>query len=128
MVGLEPPQAGLAGSFDMPGREFGFVGPVPHASEDFGGQHDFVPPASALRQPAADDLFGNALAGLFAVHIGGIEKVDAHIQRAIHDGPTVAFGGEGTKIHGAQTEPADFEPGPAKVSVFHCDSFTEWVC
>ena len=53
------------------------VGPVAHVAVDLGRQHDLLAPPAALREPAADDLLGDAFALLPAVDVGGVEEVDA---------------------------------------------------
>ena len=62
VVGLQPAQAVLAGAPDVVGGQAALVGPVAHPAVDLGGQHDPLAPSAALRQPAADDLLGDALA------------------------------------------------------------------
>ena len=37
-------------------RQPALVRPLAHLAVDFGGEHDLLPPAAALREPPADDL------------------------------------------------------------------------
>ena len=67
VVGLEPPQAVLAGPADVVGRKAALVWPLAHRAVDLGRQHDLLAPPAALRQPAPDDLLGDALAELPAI-------------------------------------------------------------
>jgi hypothetical protein len=67
-----------------------------------GGQHHLLPAATALGEPAPDDVLGDALAGLPAVHVGGVEKIDPQFERLVHDGKRIGFTGLRTKVHGAQ--------------------------
>src|SRR5688572_30115486 len=68
VVCLQPTEAFFAGPLDMKGRQSRLVGPVAHAAIDLGGQHDLVAPPAALRQPAPDDLFGDAFADFPSIH------------------------------------------------------------
>src|SRR5439155_20843713 len=71
------------------------------------------------REPAADDLLGHALARLPAVNVGGVEEVEAAIERAIHDREAFRLGGLGPEVHRAETEPAHLEARATELHVFH---------
>ena len=103
MVGPQPPQAVLAGPADVERREPGLIGPVPHPAIDLRCQHHFLPPSAALREPAAEDLLGEAFADLPAIDIRGIEKVDLVLQRPIHYPEAVRFRCLRPEIHTAET-------------------------
>src|SRR5262249_36437946 len=78
-----------------------------------------LPAAAALREPATDDLLGDALAGLPAVDVRRIEEVDPELQRTVHDGEAVGLRGERAEVHGAETEATHLEPGAAEPDVLH---------
>ena len=88
-----------------------------------GRDHRAFPPAVALREPPADDRLGEP--ATVAVHVGGVEEVDAEVERAVHD--PVAFGLLGlhaglaahAEVHGAEAQRADAEAGAAEQSVVH---------
>src|SRR4030095_9714151 len=80
---------------------------------------DLAPPPAALGEPATDDLLGDALTGLAAVHIGGVEEVDPALHGAVHDDVAVVLGRLGTEVHRAETEPAYRQAGAAKIRVLH---------
>ena len=90
-------------------------GPVAHRAVDLGRQHDLLAPPAALRQPAPDDLLGDALAVLAAVDVGGVEEVDAQLQRLVHDREAVGLARLRPEVHRAQAQPADLQAGAAEV-------------
>src|SRR5207249_3608450 len=65
-----------------------------HRGIDLGGEDDRLAAAAALREPAADDLLGDALAAAPAVDVGRVEEVDAGLARAVHEREAVALAGE----------------------------------
>jgi hypothetical protein len=101
VIGLQSAQAFLAGAAEVIGGEITLVGPCVHAAVDLSSDDDFLAPA-ALREPAPDDLFGDAFAQLPAVDIGGVEKVEAEFEGMIHDGECILFGGVRAEVHSAQ--------------------------
>ena len=88
---------------------------------EFGGENDLLAAPAALRKPTADDLLGDAFAHLPAVDVGGIEEVDARVDRGIHDAERVSLGRLGTEVHRPQTKPADLGARAPKLSKFHGD-------
>src|SRR5439155_1482430 len=92
---------------------------VAHLPVDLGGQDDALAAAAALGEPAPDDLLGHALARPPAVDVGGVEEVDAELQRPVHDGEALGLGGERAEVHGAEAEAAYLEPRPAETRVVH---------
>jgi hypothetical protein len=101
VIGLEPSQAVLTGPPDVVGRETTLVRALAHLVVHLGRQHDPLAPRAALRQPAPDDLLGDALAELPAIHIGGVEEVDPQLQRLIHNRKAVGLAGLRAEVHGA---------------------------
>jgi hypothetical protein len=67
----------------VPGGEAAVVRAVAHLTVDFGREDDPVPAPATLREPAADDLLGDALAGAPAVDVRGVEEVDAELERPV---------------------------------------------
>ena len=120
VIGLQAAQAFFAGAADVIGGQEALVGPFAHAPEDLGGDDDFLAPTAALREPAPDDLLGDAFAHFPAVDVGGVEEVDAQFQGAIHDGERIFFGGVRAEVHRAQTQRADFQAGAAQWDIVHC--------
>ncbi len=119
MVRLEAAEALFAGAPDVQSRQARLIGPGAHAAEDFRGEHHLLPPAAALGTPSPDDLFRDPFAHFPAVDVGRIEEVDAEVERPIHDGEAVRFGRVRAEVHGAQTEPADFQARAAEMHVLH---------
>ena len=62
VIGLQPAQALFARAADVQRREPAVVRPLGHRTEDLRREHDLLAPTAALREPAADDLLGHALA------------------------------------------------------------------
>src|SRR6056297_2758799 len=124
VVGLQACQAGLAVLADLVGAEAGTVAvrfrPVSlalHRAVDLGREDDRLAPPAALGEPAADDLLRGAGLPAPAVHVGGIEEVDAELQRAVHDVEAVFLGGVPAEVHGAEAEIADFHAVVAEARV-----------
>src|SRR5262249_33516334 len=92
---------------------------VAHLAVHLGGDDNLLAPAAALGEPATDDLFGDALAELPPVHVGGVEEIDAVFAGAVHDREAVRLRRDGTEVHGAQAEAADGQAGTAEVRVLH---------
>src|SRR5262249_22116815 len=95
------------------------VGPVAGLAVDLGGQHDLVPPAAAVVEPAPQDLLGDPLAQLPAVYIGGVEEVEAVLECPVHDGVAVGLGRLRPEVHRAQAQPAHPQTGATQIRVFH---------
>src|SRR5690606_29680962 len=81
-----------------------------------------------LRQPVADDLFGRAVAlghvGRLraAIDVGGVEEVDARVQRLVHDREARRPVRQLAKVHGAEGDAADAKAGAAEMRVIHFSS------
>ena len=83
-----------------------------HRAAELGGEHDLVP---APFQGLADDVLG------VAVGVGGVDEVDAGVQRLVDDAGRVLGGiAHGCGEHqGAQGVGADLDAGPAEGAVLH---------
>ena len=81
VVGAEPAQAGVDLGHDRLARQPGAVRARAHPAVDLGGDHDFVAPRE-VGQRTADDL----LAGAVRVDVGGVEEVDAQVERRLMKG------------------------------------------
>src|SRR5262249_17035045 len=125
VVGLEAAQALVAGPPDVQGRQAIVVRSLAHAAVDLGRQDDALATSTALRQPAADDLLGDALARLPAVDVGRVEEVDAELEGPVHDGAAVGFAGEWTEVHRAQAETAHLHTGTPEPDVLHAFLYHE---
>ena len=49
-----------------------------------------------------------------AVDVGGVEEVDARIDRGVHDREAARFVHGVAEVHGPQTDPADHQTGAPK--------------
>jgi hypothetical protein len=103
----------------MVSRQAPVVGTFTHLAKYLGCQHDLLAAPTTLGQPAPDDLLGDPLADLPAVHIGGVEEIDAQFQGAIHDRKAVLFAGVRAEVHRAQAQPADLQACATKIGGFH---------
>ncbi len=119
VVGLQPPQAGIDGAPDVERGELALVGPLPHVAVQLGGEDGPLAAAAALREPAADDLFGAALVLGPAVDVGGVEEVDALLVGGVHDLVGVGLFGVRAEVHGAQAQAGDGQAGTAEVGELH---------
>src|SRR5438128_3388221 len=119
VVGAQAAQAALARLADVRGGEAPVVRTRAHPPVDLRREDDPLAPAATLREPAADDLLGDALARAPAVHVGRVEEDDPELERAVHDCEAVALAGEWAEVHGAEAEPADPEPALAETDVVH---------
>ena len=96
-------QTSVARVADVARRQFRVVRPFAgHVAVHLRGEHDFFAPATALREPATEDLLGFPA----AVAVRGVEEVDSRVERAVHDREAVNLVRFGTEIHRAQAERA----------------------
>jgi len=72
-----------------------------------------------LRKPSAKDLLCDAFTSLAAVHIRGVEEVNALLQGVIHDTKAVCLAGLRPEIHGTQAQTTDEQPRSPKMCVLH---------
>ena len=85
---------------------------ITHRQGRLGGEHDVVaPPGDGL----ADHLL--RLAG--AVHVGGVDEVDAAVERGVDDGSGLVLAGsrEGAEVHRAEHEGTDLYTGAPQGAV-----------
>lgn len=54
-----------------------------------------------------------------AIDIGGVEEINAGVDRRIHDVEAGRFVGDVAEVHRPERQPADLKAGPAKMGVFH---------
>ena len=87
VIDAEALEAGVDGGHDVFAREAPVVGAVAHRAEDLGGDDQFL----AARLELTQELAGDALAVTEGVHVGGVEEVDASLDRALDDGPCLSF-------------------------------------
>ena len=78
-VGAEPAQAVLDFAHDPAARVAELVRVVAHRAVHLGREHDVVAPAAGSALP--DDLLGLAA----RVDVGGVDEVDARVERAVDD-------------------------------------------
>ena len=119
MVGLQAAQARVARGADVTRREAAVVRPLRHRSVHLGGEHDLLASVTALREPVADDRLRRARALVAAVPVGGVEEVDAVIERLVHDHERVALRRERSEVHGAETQLADAQRRTSESPVLH---------
>ncbi len=115
VVGAHPLERGVARAPDVQRGQAAVVGPLARREVELGGQDGPVAPAAPGGEPPADDLLGAA----FAVHIGGVEEVDAVLVRTVHDRVAVLFGRFRPEVHRAQDEPGHGEAAAAEPGVVH---------
>ena len=109
MVGLQPPQRRLGGLNDV--RRRAAHRAVAHLAAELGGQHHAV--AAALQQLAQQPLAAAAV----AVDVGGVEEVDAGVERGVDD---PAGGGQvETAAEVVAAEPDTGDAQGAEVGVLH---------
>lgn len=95
-------------------------------TRDLGRQYD-LRAFSALLEPGAENALGGSLGfgrRRDRIHLGGIEKIDALIQRVVD--LTMAFGLSVlfTEGHRPETDDADLEIGATKLTIFQGSSDT----
>jgi hypothetical protein len=114
-IGAEAPQAGIGRVHDPFARQAALVAPLAHRVRDLGRQH---PIQSARCDGGADDLL--RLAGIVA--IGGVDEIDARIERARDDAVAGRRIGRGSEQHRAEAQPADRDAAAAEGAIFHDES------
>ena len=96
-----------------------WLGQSPIVPYTFVASTTFSRRPSALREPAPEDLFGDALALLPAIDVGGVEEVDPQLQGAVHDRVRVGLGRLVAEVHGAEAQPADAQAGASELDVIN---------
>ena len=121
-VGAEASEAVLARPDDVPSARAVGVGlrvrderPGRHVEVALGGQDDLVAPAAC--EGLGDDLL--ALAG--GVHVGGVDEVDAGVERLVDDADAVVVIGVAVAAehHGAEARRGDAHAGTAEDAMGH---------
>jgi hypothetical protein len=118
VVGAQPPQAGVDRVEQVFAAE---TPPVRPAAEPDLGRHDDVVPRASL-QPAADDLLRPAL----AVAVRGVDEGAAGLGEAVQQPMALRLADLPPERHGAQTQPADPQPGLPERNVLHAADATSW--
>ncbi len=122
VIGAEAAEAVIDFGEDCFAREAGAVDIGPHAAVDLRGEDDRVARGHFLEQ-LADDLF----AGAVGVDVGGVEEIDAGVERLFDEGPSFFFGQRprvGAAVgqavaHAAEADSGDFEATVAEAGVLH---------
>ena len=119
-VGAEPAQAVLDLADDPTAAVAPLVGVVAEAAVELGGQHDVVAPA------AGEGLADDGLRLARGVDVGGVDEVDARVQRVVDDPDAVVVVGvaAGAEHHGAEGQRADLHAGTPEGAVFRHPAFT----
>ena len=73
-----------------------------------GRQDDLVTPAVLLERLADD-----ALALARVLHVGGVDEVDAAVDRGVDDADRILFGCRAAEIHGSETNRRNLDSGAA---------------
>ena len=112
VVGPQATQRVLHGDNDPPPRGALVTGVLPDRAAELGGEHNLVP---APFQGLANDVLG------VAVGVGGVDEVDAGVQRPADDAGRILRGiaHDGGEHQGAQGVGADLDAGPAEGAVLH---------
>ncbi len=123
VVGLQAPQAPFHRLAHRGGVDAAAAAhPWAAAAGDL-GREDHPGAVAGLSEPGADDLLGLAVGGGrggHGVHFGGIEEVDAVVERVVHLRVTFGFGVLQAPGHGAEADLGDQHVGPAELSRLHC--------
>src|SRR4029077_1448555 len=119
VVGLQPPQAPLAGADDpVPRKTFGISAWV-HPPTALGGHDDGIALGGVLLEPAADDLLGGSLGTDGRVDIGGVDEVATALDVVVEQPVRGALIGLLAERHRSERELGDKEPGSSKQSLTH---------
>jgi hypothetical protein len=78
-VGFQAPQRRLDLAYHPAARVPGLVGVLAHRAVELRSEHHVLAPAAGER--LADDLLGLAA----RVHVGGVDEVDARVERSVDD-------------------------------------------
>ena len=114
-VGAQSPQRVLDRADDPAARVALLVGVLAHRVVELGGEDDVV--AAAAGERLADDLLGLAV----PVDVGGVDEVDAGVERRVDDPDRVVVVGvaPGAEHHRAEAELADRDACVPELTVFH---------
>src|SRR5207249_570082 len=116
VIRAEPAQAVVDRMHDVLAGQSAVIRVVTHRHINFGGNDEPVAARCKILQRAAENL----LALAYGVHIGGIEVIDAHIERFLDEWPSL-FLVENPRPplfrsigHGAQAQARYFQSSPSK--------------
>ena len=114
-VGAQPAQRALDRLGDPAPRRAAAVGVFAHGQADFRGEHDVVAPPAGER--LADDLLRLAR----GVEVGGVDEVDAGVERAVDDPDRVVVIGvaERAEHHRAEAQLTDRDAAASQRSMVH---------
>ncbi len=112
VVGAEPAQRRVAGAQDVQARVALIVGTEAGPPVDLGAEDHLV---AAAGQGLPDD----ALRIARVVDVGGIDEVDARVQRGVDDPDRVGLGRASAEIHRAEAQRRHAHAGPAQQSMVH---------
>ena len=120
VVGVEPAQAVLDLPHDPAAGRPAVVRVLAHRRHELGGQHDLVAPAL---ERLADDLLRLAA----GVHVGGVDEVDAAVERGVDDldAVVVVAVAPGAEHHRPEAVAADLDPGGTERGAFHASDPTQ---
>src|SRR5690606_12550341 len=112
VVGVQPAQAGLDAVHDALAGRPPLVGPVAHGVAHLGGHDDLV--AAAFDGPA-DGLLGPAA----GVRVGGVDEVDAQVQRPVNDALDAGRVHLAAELVRADTDNRNLKTGAAQSAILH---------
>jgi hypothetical protein len=122
IVGAEAAQAVVDLGQDRLAGQARAVGARAHRVPDLGGDDDVVAVGEVLQRPAED-----LLAGTLGVHVGGVEEVDARLDRVPDERAALLLAQRPDRVaaarlavgHGADGDGRDVEAGVAELDVAH---------
>lgn len=82
-------------------------------------QHNALAPSGIAGKPVTQDRLGRAGTAVAAVLVGGVDEIDADVDRGTEDGMAVRLAGVGAEVHRAQTQFADRERSPAEAAILY---------
>src|SRR5437762_4462058 len=133
MVHAEPREARVDLMEDVAPGKSPVVGPRTDGVEDLGAENDVLSHVgSARREPLPDPAFAPPA----AVGVRGVEEVDPHLPRGVHDAKGLfaifALPEEGwrapdpAEVAAAEGHRGDLEPGSAQPAIFHVQRPAAW--
>ena len=125
-IGLQPRQALVDLLQDVPARQPAIVRPGPDRIEHLRAEEQLLPDRRSLRlQPSADVAFAAAA----AVRVGGVEEIDAGIDRAIHQVERLRLGlahaekrrrrADAAEVAAAEPQARNLKAGRSQSSIVH---------
>src|SRR4051812_9293254 len=126
MIRAQPAKAGVDLRHDGLARKAAAVRILAHRTMDLGGDDHLVALGEIAQCPAVD-----LLARSGRIDIGGVEEVDAQLQRTLNEGPALLLA-QGPRMvspvglsisHAAKAQARHFQAGPAEIHIVHRRSF-----